>query len=452
MAATGSPLEAILTALVRAACHEVLPAELDDLSSGKDAVRPSATLAGADFESRAPWSAFCRLRAAPRFRAADGAVEYATVSDLGLERTWRFADASELASAINLRLPPTAIIADARAGGGGRILLTTRAHLEWQLAHGQLHCGRCGLFCAGERGMRDHMLVKHRAPYEAALETARESRTQLVPWTPPPAGTLSMLALAQRQALLQKREARGCLELDEGLRAAREGDLPALVALVEGGYDARAARDRHGSSALLWAAGGGHVAVCRFLCEECGLDALEAQRKDGRCALHWAARNGHLNVVRWLVSERGESPDRRAHDGTVALHWAVWQEHEQVGEWLVCEAGADLHATNSFGCNAVQWAALSGSVRMCVWLQRLGLDLQLRNCNGHSALHKGAVRGQFEVCRWLVANADLDSRHMQMDGDGNTPARMAAAEGHAELSQWLEAVAQRWLLLERESG
>lgn len=66
--------------------------------------------------------------------------------------------------------------------------------------------------------------------------------------------------------------------------------------------------DRHGSTALLWAAGGGHLPVCRFLVEECGAPvepvdasgstASKQALKRRRSALHWAARHGHLEVCK----------------------------------------------------------------------------------------------------------------------------------------------------------
>jgi hypothetical protein len=448
MAEAGGPpsLEALLTALIAEACREVLPPELSGvLHASKAAVRPCATLASADFECRAPRAAFSRLRAMPRFCAEGGAVAYTTTSALGLERSWRFNDAVELAAALAARLPESAaaIVVDARASSSGLLQLTTRQHLQWQLAEGQLRCAACGLFCAGERGLRDHQLVKHRTSYEAAVESARDSRTALVAWTPPPRTALPAMALAQRAAATARREGRSTLKLHAGLRAARDGDLACLRALVAGGWDARRERDRHGSSAMLWAAGGGHLGCCRWLAA-CGMDPLEGQRTDGRCALHWAARNGHVDVCRWLLAECGERPDRPTHDGTVALHWAVWQRQLAACALLVDEAGADLHATNSFGCNAIQWAAQSGDVRVCEWLRARGLDLRLLNSNGHSALHKAALNGHGEVCEWLLAHAGLDARHMQTDSDGNSPARMAAAEGHAELARHLEAVAGRW--------
>ena len=54
-------------------------------------------------------------------------------------------------------------------------------------------------------------------------------------------------------------------QLGPGMAAARDGDLAALRSLLEEGWKPADARDRHGSSALLWAAAGGHLAACELL-------------------------------------------------------------------------------------------------------------------------------------------------------------------------------------------
>ena len=99
--------------------------------------------------------------------------------------------------------------------------------------------------------------------------------------------------------------------------------MAALQALVQNGWDATVATDRHGSSALLWAAGSGHLDVCRFLVSNtCGIRASslggpgKRERGRHRNALHWAARNGHLHVVQWLVLEMDVPVDVGTSDGT----------------------------------------------------------------------------------------------------------------------------------------
>ena len=78
-----------------------------------------------------------------------------------------------------------------------------------------------------------------------------------------------------------------------------------LIEIVNEGWDPHHAVDRNGSTALLWAAGGGHLEVCKYLVETCGVSCNELRGKEKmkRHALHWAARNNQVSVCKWLVNE-----------------------------------------------------------------------------------------------------------------------------------------------------
>eukprot|EP00873_Tetraselmis_striata_P000299 jgi/Tetstr1/420563/TSEL_011653.t1 len=230
---------------------------------------------------------------------------------------------------------------------------------------------------------------------------------------------------------------------DLGLAAARDGQLEELHRLVAAGWDPLVAVDRHGSSALHFAAGAGHLEVCQFLVDECGVPASQActaGRQDQRNALHWAARNGHLRVCHWLVCVAGVDINSATTDATNAFHWAVWQAQFEVARWLV-DAGCNWAAVNDWGCTAVHWAGLQGDLPMLCWLRSLGLDPSHTNRQGHSALHKAAYKGHAAVARWLVSNAGVDPR--LLDQGGYSPAVIARMQHHEELAAWLEAAEQR---------
>ncbi|CAK9106458.1 Protein VAPYRIN (MtVpy) (Protein HERMES), partial [Durusdinium trenchii] len=157
-------------------------------------------------------------------------------------------------------------------------------HLAWQQKKGQLLCADCGKFYAGERGLQDHQRQKHGKAVEAALDAVELSRLALVLYRDRP-------GLREDGAASEASEVKGevkggrVFSLDPGLCAARDGDVKRLMIFLSQGWDLQT-RDRHGSNALLWAAGGGHLELCRCLVEA-RVD-LQSRQKDHRNALHWA--------------------------------------------------------------------------------------------------------------------------------------------------------------------
>ena len=93
-----------------------------------------------------------------------------------------------------------------------------------------------------------------------------------------------------------------------GLQLCRSGQLAALRTRFAQGSWHPATTDRYGSTALMWAAGSGHVAVAAWLVEEHGAD-VEARNKDGRSALMWAVRNAELEMCDWLVDRHRAALD-----------------------------------------------------------------------------------------------------------------------------------------------
>lgn len=447
---------------------------------------------GPDLDCRAPCTIWRRLQHSSG-SAADCAagIRIETVSEYGLKRTATFSSAADLTRAILNELSADArqLVASTHVReSDGLLLVTTRLHLSQQRSGGRLQCVRCGEFYAEGRGLRDHMQVKHSTDYGVAQAAAEAARGAIVPRAPAGSAAALLSQLWEARAAAARAEQR---RLPALLAAARDGDLGSVlrelaraagvhgagsgrgadasgaaacaaidnlageseaVGLLElitrdpvcaarSAEHARRTMDHYGSTALHWSAGAGQVEVLSALARVGVSMADTGGQKDGRTGLHWAARNGHLRACRWLVAH-GADANARTVDGTCALHWAVWRGELGVAQYLVDEAGADLHSTNHFGCNAIQWAAQSdsGDLRMCRWLRDRGLDIKLLNRNGHSAVHKAAVKGNRATCEWLLAadGGGLSAPHLQADGDGNTPSRMARFEGFDGLADRLE--------------
>ena len=425
-----------LQSLIELAVSEILPSSVHAVfQRPKEAVRACTTsTASADLQCHAPYAAWCQLRVG----VADGdPVRFTIVSEYGVERAFEYSSARQLGEALVAALDEDArdVAADVRVReADGCLLVTTQLHMRRQRALGYLHCVACGKFFRGERGLRDHQHIQHTHDYGGALEAVAAAKGTLIKYTPVGVHLASLWA---ERASAAERERKA---LPPGLEAARDGNLLRLRELVANGFNAASVFDRHGSSALMYAAGSGHLDICKYLVDELGVPAMQQQVKDGRTPLHWAARNGRVEVCKWLLNERSADPNVGTHDGTRPLHWAIWQRQLEVSS-LLLSAKADLHALNSYGCNASQWAAQVqvDDPSMCIWLLEKGLDLGVLNGNGHSALHKAAVKGNGRICEWLLSDGGLGPRHLAEDGDGNTPSLMARLEGHVELAEYLMA-------------
>jgi len=160
--------------------------------------------------------------------------------------------------------------------------------------------------------------------------------------------------------------------------------------------------DRHGSSALDWASGGGHLDCVQLLAPL--TQGGVACRRDGRGPAHWAARHGRDEVLRYLLS-LGMNPNTRTTNGTTMLMFAAFGGHVACGEILL-ENGAAMDSRNAWDCDVGHFAAMGGSVAACKWLASLDVKLDRRQRSGHTALHKAADAGMLEACEYLLTHLD----------------------------------------------
>ena len=228
-----------------------------------------------------------------------------------------------------------------------------------------------------------------------------------------------------------------------GLSACAAGDLDAARALAESGtWHPAHAVDKHGTSALMWAAGGGHVEVVKWLLEAQGV-AVDKSNKDGRTALMWACKNGHFAVVRYLLEIGGADVTLRMKDDSTAFDWAVLGGDEPTMEMLAAHPDVDIHALNKFGCASVQWAAAAGNVSSCKWLYAKGVDFGHVNTANHGAIVKAAWKGHDACLRWLLFEPDGPRLTWQLtlrDHDGRTVAELARMNSKHETADWLQGL------------
>jgi len=117
--------------------------------------------------------------------------------------------------------------------------------------------------------------------------------------------------------------------------------IPCLAAVLAGQSIHKAARD-------------GDLARVRALVEK-DPDLVNAQDGDKRLALHLAARYGHVRIVKYLI-EKGADIDHAAYNKFTPLMLAATFNRRDVVSFLV-DKGAKLELKSSFGATALEQAA-----------------------------------------------------------------------------------------------
>ena len=143
------------------AIASVCPEYVTVLNIRKESVRKRQNASTcADLECHAPATMWRKLCASS---GSEDRVSITTVSEYGVTREREYADAATLGRAVVEvidELGARADVADARVREDGCLLLTSTLHMRRQRAMGMLHCNACGIFCQGERGLRDHQHIK----------------------------------------------------------------------------------------------------------------------------------------------------------------------------------------------------------------------------------------------------------------------------------------------------
>jgi ankyrin repeat protein len=134
--------------------------------------------------------------------------------------------------------------------------------------------------------------------------------------------------------------------------AAKEGDLPKVNSLVEGGADVNV-RTGTGATPLHFAADRGHIDVVELLISK-GAD-VNAKTKTGFTPLHWAAARGHIDVVELLIS-KGVDVNAETKHGFTPLHGAARSGNKDLVELLISK-GANVNA-NNFPETPMAWAGI----------------------------------------------------------------------------------------------
>ncbi|KAH8863468.1 Ankyrin-3 [Schistosoma japonicum] len=210
------------------------------------------------------------------------------------------------------------------------------------------------------------------------------------------------------------------------LRAARAGDLPKVVELLNTGVHINLSNSI-GLTALHLASKEGYVHIVDELLRR-GAD-FDAPTKKGNTALHIASLAGHFEVVKLLL-DAGANLNRQSVIGFTPLYMAAQENHLDVVD-LLLQRGANQALTTEDGFTPLAVALQQGHDRVVAHL----LEKDSRSRGGMPALHIAARKDDANAVSLLLNNAEVNVNHQSQPGF--TPLHIAAHYGNVTVARVL---------------
>ena len=160
------------------------------------------------------------------------------------------------------------------------------------------------------------------------------------------------------------------------------------------------AREMLFAEALAGAADGGHVELVQKLLDR---DAdPTAPDSSGSTALHWAAWGGHAEAGNMMRDEKNsvEKKNGTAEMGTHSQLSLTSRCHESVIQ-LLLEKGATIDAQNRQGCTPLHWVSGAGSAQMIQCLLDHDADVTVVDKSGRTAIDRAVKTGDALVVEQL---------------------------------------------------
>ncbi len=219
------------------------------------------------------------------------------------------------------------------------------------------------------------------------------------------------------------------------LAAARDGDIPRALALLEAGADANtlpAEGDDNQRNLLTLAALHPDTRLLRALIAH-GADINHRHR--GMNALLAVTRDGCMSRAEAVMVLLANGADVAATDGegNTALHHAARSTNPSVAADLV-DAGAPIDALNQRGLSPLAVACHAANWRMADWLLQHRAQTQVENGEPAVVAAAGITDDDPAGVRLLLRHK---ARVNATDGLGRTALMTAALEGHAAITQCL---------------
>ncbi|GMH40172.1 hypothetical protein BSKO_08076 [Bryopsis sp. KO-2023] len=226
--------------------------------------------------------------------------------------------------------------------------------------------------------------------------------------------------------------------------ATLNGNLPTVIALLEGGADPNIASVNE-TSPLFLAAQSGSLAAVRKLVD---FNAeIDHPSEKGATALLVAAQSGHKEIVRFLIDRGADVSVRKSLSRQSGLWSAAFYGYDEIVE-LMASKGADIEAAELGGATPLYAASQEGRLMAGLVLIDVGANVDAESDSGVTPLHVAAGACHLEmVAILLLFGADVNVRDAIDRGPEDVvcleryqPKRQARVEELLEFSSALDEV------------
>ncbi len=236
--------------------------------------------------------------------------------------------------------------------------------------------------------------------------------------------------------------------------AAKAGHVDVLrVLLATGRINVDAGTMFHREKAIHRAASNGHLDVVMALLEVEGIGD-GGRTGFGLTALHYAVLGGYIMLVNALLrSRRFDVNEPTSGAGYTTLHLAVRENHLLIIEALLQADAIDATAMTNIGFNALHMSAALGRfeiLEMLLQFNPAGIQTVIES-KGLNLVHLAAGNGHLEILTMLLATGKCDVNATTQTG--LTALHLAVNNGHLDIVNSLltidginiNAVAKNWL-------